>query len=272
MVSMLQAVVLGVVQGVTEFLPVSSSGHLILVPKLFHWTDQGLAFDTVLHGGTLVAVLWFFRRDFLAWYRAMRSSEQVLRLKAERLFLQIVVASIPGLLMGYLLHRLLEASDRVAWLVALDLAFWAIVLGWVDRRIGKESLEEIDPLEPVSWSQALLIGCAQVVALLPGTSRSGMTITMGLFLGLSRARAARFSFLLSIPVTAAAAAYGMLQWIKHPAGTTSVSVLVVGFLVSVVTGVWAIRFLVRFVSRRSYAPFVFYRLALALVVFLLLVR
>ncbi len=271
MMTWFQGIVLGIVQGLTEFLPVSSSGHLILVPKLFAWSDQGLAFDTVLHGGTLIAVLWFFRADLVAILKGMISSDRPHRLRAQRLSLQIIVAALPGLVVGYLLHTFLEKYDRVAWLVALDLAVWALVLWWADRKAHVDGENTVDPLEPVSWKQSIVIGCAQVLALLPGTSRSGMTITAGLFLGLSRARAARFSFLLSIPVTAAAAGYGMLQWIREPLPQTNTLVLLAGFVASLLTGAWSIRFLLRFVSRHSYVPFVLYRLVLAALVVLLLV-
>lgn len=268
--SLLQGVVLGAVQGLTEFLPVSSSGHLILVPKLFGWPDQGLVFDTVLHGGTLLAVLWFFRQDLLTLIGGLWSSAPAMRTRARLFTLQLIVAAIPGLLIGYLLHEVFAEYDRVAWLVALDLAVWAFVLGWADRKASSSGSE--DELEPLTWRQAITIGFAQVLALLPGTSRSGMTITAGLFLGLSRARAARFSFLLSIPMTGAAAAFGVLQWVRHPASEANVIVLISGFLMALLTGAWSIRFLLRFVSHRSYVPFVFYRLALACLVVLLLLR
>lgn len=268
--SLLQGVVLGAVQGLTEFLPVSSSGHLILVPKLFGWPDQGLAFDTVLHGGTLLAVLWFFRQDLVTLIRGLWAPVVKTRTSARRFVLQLIVAAMPGLLIGYLLNDFLARYDRVAWLVAFDLALWAIVLGWADRRARNSA--SVEELEPLTWKQAILIGLAQVFALLPGTSRSGMTITAGLFLGLSRARAARFSFLLSIPMTGAAAAFGVLQWVRHPVYDASITVLAIGFLMALLMGAWSIRFLLRFVSHRSYAPFVFYRLALACLVLLLLLR
>ncbi len=267
----LQAVVLGVVQGLTEFLPVSSSGHLILVPQLFHWPDQGLAFDTILHLGTLVALLWFFRADIGSLLRGIVSKESLKRTESRRICAQIIIASLPALVLGAALQHTLELYDRVAWLVAIDLAFWACVLWYADSRARKEDRKE-GSFAAITWKQALIIGCSQVLALLPGTSRSGMTITAGLFTGLSRAQAARFSFFLSIPVTAAAGGYGLLKWATHPTPSEPASVLLIGFLAALVCGAWAIRFLLRYVSQHSYVPFVLYRLALALLVVCVLVR
>ncbi len=274
----IQAVVLGAVQGLTEFLPVSSSGHLILVPTLFGWADQGLSYDTVLHLGTLLAVLWFFRSSLIQLVKDVFSKEKVRAAAARTLIIQLIVCSLPALVLGFILNDWIEKVSRHAWLVALDLAFWALVL-WQADRFSKEQTKEVSTSAPnalpnIRWSQALVMAIAQPIALLPGSSRSGITMTAGLFMGLSRSAAARFSFLLSIPVTAAAGGYGLLKWITQ--GTDSAATapvyLIVGFLAALLAGVFAIRFLLSYVSHRRFTPFVVYRLALALVVVVLLLR
>jgi len=265
MIEFIHGIVLGIVQGLCEFLPVSSSGHLILVPKLLHWTDQGLAFDTVLHLGTLVALLWFFRRDLIRLIRDAFGKAGELRQKAWRLIWQIVVASIPALALGYLLSDWLAAYDRSAYVVAFDLAFWALFLFAADRYSTKHG--KTQTLEAVSWKQTLIVAITQPLSLLPGTSRSGITITAGMFSGLSREAAARFSFYVSIPVTAAAGAFGLLKIARGGlAAGDRWSILIVGFVSATVAGYVAIRFLLGYVLQHRYDAFVAYRLALSLLV------
>ena len=271
-----QAVVLGIVQGLTEFLPVSSSGHLILVPTLFGWTDQGLSYDTVLHLGTLLAVLWFFRESLIQLVKELFSKQSTKAEAARTLLIQLVVCSLPALVLGYVLNDWIENVSRKPWLVAIDLAFWGLVL-WRADYISKDRVagaeESPTTLPRIRWSQALVIAIAQPIALLPGSSRSGITMTAGLFMGLSRSAAARFSFLLSIPVTAAAGGYGLLKWITQGTDTaTPSSMLVIGFFAALLSGVFAIRFLLSYVSHRRFTPFIVYRLVLAVAVLVLLVR
>lgn len=271
-----QAVVLGIVQGLTEFLPVSSSGHLILVPTLFGWTDQGLSYDTVLHLGTLLAVLWFFRQSLIQLVKELFSKQPAAVEAARTLLIQLVVCSLPALVLGYVLNDWIENVSRKPWLVAIDLAFWGLVL-WRADYISKDRMvgagESPATLPQIRWSQALVIAIAQPIALLPGSSRSGITMTAGLFMGLSRSAAARFSFLLSIPVTAAAGGYGLLKWITQGVDTaTPSSMLVIGFFAALLSGVFAIRFLLSYVSHRRFTPFIVYRLVLAVAVLVLLVR
>lgn len=277
MVSIVQAVVLGVVQGLTEFLPVSSSGHLILVPTLFGWVDQGLSYDTVLHIGTLCAVLWFFRASLVQLVKDLFSKERSVVDPARTLLIQLFVCSLPALVLGYVLHDWIQDVSRTPWLVAANLALWAFVL-WRADHVSKDrtdgSRDASSVLPRIRWSQALVISIAQPIALLPGSSRSGITITAGLLMGLSRSAAARFSFLLSIPVTAAAGGYGVLRWMTDTegGGSSTPVVLAVGFLAALFSGIFAIRFLLSYVSRRRFTPFVAYRIVLALVVILLLAR
>jgi undecaprenyl-diphosphatase len=204
-VSYTQSVVLGLVQGLTEFLPVSSSGHLILVPLVFGWPDQGLAFDAVTHLGTLAALLAYFRRELRALLIGTLS---------RRLALLIVVATIPAGLAGLLFGKWIETHLRSALVIAATTAGWAIVMWIADRRAVAAAPRTGEPLERVSWGQGLAVGCAQALALIPGTSRSGITITTGLLGGLDRATAARYAFLLSIPITAAAGGLKTLQLLR----------------------------------------------------------
>lgn len=265
--------VLGAIQGLTEFFPVSSSGHLILVPILFGWSDQGLAFDTVMHLGTLAALLWFFRRELISI--AVRFFKRDADGRRARVFvLKLVVATVPAVIAALLLKELIETSFRSGRLVAFNLALWGLVLLWADRSAVSGKDEASPPtggqsVESVSWKQALAVGLAQPLALIPGTSRSGITITAGLFSGLSRAAAARFSFFLSIPVTAGAGLSGLLDVFEQGSGSEGILPLAIGFLSATIWGLFAIRFLLSYVAKRRYDLFVAYRLALALVVFLL---
>ncbi len=263
------ALVLGLVQGLTEFFPISSSGHLILVPALLGWKDQGVAFDTVLHLGTLTALLWFFWKDL--WALALAAFKKDVAGTAARRFIgQCVVASLPILVVGYFLGGLLEATNRVPWVVASSLLFWGALLFLADHVSAVKPEER--GWETVSWKHALLVGFVQPIALIPGTSRSGITITAGLLSGLSREVAARFSFFVSIPVTAVAGFYGLSKILGSSTAAEpapSAIALLVGFVTAAIVGGWAIRFLISYVSKKHYDVFVVYRLALAIVVLLL---
>lgn len=256
-----RGLVLGLVQGLTEFLPVSSSGHLILVPALFGWPDQGLAFDTVLHLGTLAALLWFFGGELKTLaVRVVRPGE---REAALVFFAKLAAATLPAIIVALLFGGWIEANARSAWIVAGNLALWGILLFIADHRSrdgrGKDAYLSI------SWTDALIIGCAQALALIPGTSRSGVTITTALFLGFTRPAAARFSFLLALPVTFLAGADGFWKILGE---STAVSwpALITGFLAAAVSGAFAITFLLSYVSKRRYDVFAAYRLALAAIV------
>jgi len=262
----LQGFVLGAVQGLAEFLPISSSGHLILVPKLLRWEDQGLAFDVILHLGTLMALLWCFWSELvgLAKNAFAPGSAKPVQGHARDLILKIAVAALPALVLGYFLNDWLESTARNATLIAFDLVVWATVLWYADSR-AKIAPEASILTTKISWRQALSVAFSQPLALLPGTSRSGITITAGLMSGMPRALAAKFSFFVSIPVTAAAGGYGLLKLILH-GNIDHPLKLAVGFVTAAATGVFAIRLLLRYVVKDSYVPFVFYRYALALVV------
>ena len=256
-----QALVLGLVQGLTEFLPVSSSGHLILVPRVFGWPDQGLAVDAALHLGTLAALVAYFRSELIG---VMVGSV------SRGLALLVAVATVPAGLAALAFGAYIETALRWPLLIACTTAFWGIVMFVADRRAGGRAptrssapRRDGDPLERVGWVPGVAVGLAQALALIPGTSRSGITITTGLFAGLDRATAARYSFLLGIPITAAAGVKKAFD-LSHsglPAGGGGP--LAVAILASFVSGWFAVWFLVSYLKRRSLTPLVIYRLALA---------
>jgi undecaprenyl-diphosphatase len=262
-VSYLQGIVLGLVQGLTEFLPVSSSGHLILVPLVFGWQDQGLAVDAALHLGTLAALVAYFRRELVGLLTGTIS---------RRLGALIVVATIPAALAGLLLDKYVEKNVRWPLLIAASTAFWGLVMWIADRRATSSADTREERLEGLTWRQGLTVGVAQALALIPGTSRSGITITAGLFTGIDRPTAARYSFLLGIPITAGAGLKKTYDLLRHgvPAGESGP--IAVAILVSFLTGWFAVWFLVNYLKRNSLTPFVIYRLLLSLAIVLVVLR
>jgi undecaprenyl-diphosphatase len=260
-VSYTQAVVLGVVQGLTEFLPVSSSGHLILVPHVFGWPDQGQAFDAVMHIGTLGALVAYFQVEL----RKLASGAL-----SRRVALIVLVATVPAGLTGLFFGAAIAASLRSPLLIAGTTALWGVAMWLADRRASAPRLEHGDPLEGVGWNRGLVVGLAQALALIPGTSRSGITITAGLFAGLDRATAARYSFLLGIPITGAAGLYKLLQLTKVGIPPGESGPLLAAILASFLSGWLAVWFLVGYLRRRSLTPFVIYRLILAALILALM--
>jgi undecaprenyl-diphosphatase len=256
-VSYAQAVVLGLVQGLTEFLPVSSSGHLILVPHVFGWADQGLAVDAALHLGTLAALLAYFRGELIALATGALS---------RRLILVLVVATVPAGVAGLVFGKAIEAHLRAPLLIAATTAFWGGVMWAADRRAAAPARRPGDALERIGWGQGVAVGCAQAIALIPGTSRSGITITTGLFAGLDRATAARFSFLLGIPITAGAGLLKTLELLEGGLPVGQGGPLTVAILTSFLSGWLAVWFLVRYLKQRSLLPFVVYRFALSIAI------
>jgi undecaprenyl-diphosphatase len=268
-VTYVQSVVLGLVQGVTEFLPVSSSGHLILVPWLFGWPDQGLAFDAVMHLGTIGALLVYFRGELVTMGRAAsgRTDGRAWR----RLVLLLVVATLPALVVGMAFGRHIEAYLRLPIVVAITTTGWAIVMFAADRLAGRRRHATQSEVN-VSWGQGLFVGCAQALALVPGTSRSGITITAGLLGGLDRATAARFAFLIGIPITTAVGGYKALKLSQIGVPSDDRGPLVVGVLVAFVSGWASVAFLVRYLQQNSLLPFIAYRVALGMALFAVVLR
>jgi undecaprenyl-diphosphatase len=250
-----RSAVLGIVQGLTEFLPVSSSGHLILVPRLLGWPDEGLAFDAAIHLGTLAALLVYFRRDLM----------EIALGTDRRLGLLLAGATVPAGLAGLALGKAIEARLRSPVVVAASLVVWGVVMWIADRRASGRCRATAAPAQ-VGWVAGMAVGLAQAVALIPGTSRSGITITAGLFAGMSRVTAARFAFLLSIPITAAAGGYSALKLMRHGLDPALVGPLGMGVLTSFLAGLAAVWFLVNFLQRRSLLPFVIYRCCLGAVI------
>ena len=259
-----QALVLGIIQGLTEFLPVSSSAHLALAPWVLGWADPGLAFDVALHIGTLVAVLWFFRDE---WVRLAASAWEIVRTRRiatpdQRRVLHLIIATIPAAIVGKLLGAYADTTFRSPRLIATTLIVMGILLWIVDRVAAqRRSIDEM------RWPQALAIGLAQVFALVPGVSRSGSTITGGRALGFNRESAAVFSFLMSMPITAAAAVLKVPEALREPGPKLP---LLVGVLAAGISGWLAISVLLRYVTRHSYGVFALYRVLLGLAVFALL--
>ncbi|HET7613556.1 MAG TPA: undecaprenyl-diphosphatase UppP [Gemmatimonadaceae bacterium] len=260
----LQAVALGIIQGLSEFLPISSSAHLTLVPWLFGWEDPGLAFDVALHFGTLIAVLWYFRMEWLALIKAAFGIVTSGRIETpeKRRVIYLIVATIPGAIGGFLLQSRAESAFRSPQLIAIALIVMGLILWLVDKLVDQRRI-----LGEMRWIDALLIGLSQVIALIPGVSRSGSTITTGRGLRFDRESAAEFSFLMSMPIIAAAV---VLEGPKalHEGGLTNE--LMSGVVASAISGWLAISILMRYVTRHSYGIFAFYRLALGLAVLAIL--
>ncbi|HEY5559404.1 MAG TPA: undecaprenyl-diphosphate phosphatase [Steroidobacteraceae bacterium] len=255
----LQATVLAIVQGLSEFLPISSSGHLILVPHFLGWTDQGLAFDVAVHVGTLFAVVAYFRTQLFAMARAWFGSFAGGGMTPDaRLAWCVVIGTIPVGIVGLLFSGLIEKMLRNPMFVAGTLSVFGLLM-WLADRFGRRQRDEYT----VGWRDAVLIGCAQALALMPGTSRSGVTMTMARSLGLTREAAARFSFLLAVPGIAMAGGYELLQLLGEPDGSVDWSMMSLGLTVSAVTGYLCIHWLLKIIGRIGLAPFAIYRFALA---------
>lgn len=257
----LQSVILGVVQGFSEFLPISSSGHLILVPFLFNWKDPGLAYDVALHMGTLLAVLVYFWKDWVKMARQLFGNKQVQTPNIWYVFFSTFPAAIAGLL----LNDYAEHTFRSPLLVAINLIIFGVLLAFYDSRLKKGK-----DLSKLQLKEALMIGCAQALAIFPGVSRSGVTITMALALGFARSSAIRFSFLLSAPIIAGA---GVLKS-KHilmalQSGGEQSQAIVIGFLASLLSGLVAVFALDKLVRTRTFIGFSIYRLILGVLLIVL---
>jgi undecaprenyl-diphosphatase len=271
-VSILQAIVLGLVQGATEFAPVSSSGHLILVPWIFGWmligdTDVRKSFDVALHVGTLLGALVYFRRDVRRYARAWLRSIGARRMSTpdERIAWALVVGTVPGAIVGALFENVIQDKLGAPWLIAVMLVTFGLLLVFVDRRSrGERAFDSIGPKE------GLLLGTAQALALQPGVSRSGVTITAARAMGLDREAAARISFLLSLPIIAGAGAYKAVD-LARTGLQGHAGEFAVGVVASAVSGFVVIWGLLRYLRRHDFTVFLWYRVALAAVVVILIV-
>ncbi|MFH1157715.1 MAG: undecaprenyl-diphosphate phosphatase [Pseudomonadota bacterium] len=249
-------IIISIVQGLTEFLPVSSSGHLVLAPLIFHVQDQGLVMDLAVHIGTLLAVLAYYRRDVweislscIPWRKTFHKDKR-------RLGIYLVLATIPAVVFGFIMHNFLPEGIRDIRVIAATTLGFGVLLGAADYTGSRTGT-----MEQMTLKSAMLIGCAQVLALIPGTSRSGITITMARFLGINRVDAARFSFLLSIPVTAGAGFLGVLDVLKAQDARLGVD-MALAAAVTFAAGFLAIAFMMRWLKNSGMMPFAVYRVLL----------
>ena len=256
---LLRAVALGVIQGLTEFLPISSSAHLRIFPELFGWGDPGAAFTAVIQIGTELAVLLYFRKDIWriasTWLRSLVQPAYRGHLDA-RMGWFIIIGSLPIVVLGVLLKDVIEQDFRSLWLIGTTLVVGGLVLGLADR-VGSTD----KTVKELTLGQAVLMGLAQACALIPGVSRSGATLSMGRFLGFDRESATRYAFLLAIPAVVGAGVFE-LQEIPHGDNSFGWGPTIVATVVSFIVGYAAIAWLLRYVTTRSYAPFVIYRVVL----------
>lgn len=261
-----QTIILALLQGLTEFLPISSSAHLILPSQIFGWGDQGLAFDVAVHVGTLAAVVMYFRTDLLgmlqAWCRSLIDRRAT---ESSRLAWFVIFGSIPAGLAGLMTNALVEDYLRSTLVIAVATIVFGVFL-YIAERIGKHARE----IQQLNLSDVLLIGLAQALALIPGTSRSGITITAALALGLSRTAAARFSFLLSIPIISAAGLLKLMELLQLEEAVDW-DALLLGTGVAFISAYLCIDWFLRIIERIGLVPFVIYRLILGVILFLFFV-
>ncbi len=259
-----QAIILGVIQGITEFLPISSSGHLLIFPEVLGWQIQSYDFDVTIHLATLLAVLWVF------WPEVKKIISGLFKKGDEYGLLgwKIALATIPAVLVGLFLSQHVDAI-RSTQLVAINLIIWGLVLAIADfyERRAKKTISSV---EKFSWRSTFLTGCAQAVALIPGTSRSGITMSAGMFLGLDRETAARFSFLLGVPAILGAGVLATADTIENGLTTPPIA-LMAGFLAAFLCGILAIKFLLKFLVRFNFTYFAIYRVILGISLLLFLV-
>jgi undecaprenyl-diphosphatase len=264
-VDIIQVIVLALVQGLTEFLPISSSAHLILVPIISDWPDQGLAFDVAVHVGTLSAVVLYFRKEiktmFFDWFGSLRGNHT----QNSRLAWAVLLGTIPVGLAGLIFQDYIGDNLRTPLVIASTTIVFGVVL-WLSDRNKNLSRSEFT----ITWKDVLIIGVAQAIALIPGTSRSGITISAAMLLGLKRQSAARFSFLLSIPVIVLA---GGLETIKYMevASFQDINYLLIGAMISALSAFACIHFFLKFIESVSMMPFVIYRMFLGVILFFIFI-
>ena len=272
--TILQAIILGIVQGLTEFLPISSSGHLILVPWLFNWhflldnPDLNKTFDVALHLGTFVAVLIYFWREvgrlITAWVRSI--GRRSLNEPEAKLAWLLLVSTIPAAILGVAFESFIEDRLGKPWIIAVMMIVFALVMYAVDH------LARLDrKLEALTWTDSILIGIAQAFALCPGVSRSGITMMTGLALRLDRESAARYSFLLSIPVIGGAAAYKAVEIAKNGLPSGTAMPFAVGIVSAAISGMVAIWFVLAYLKRHNFNIFVIYRIIVGVAILILIV-
>lgn len=257
-----QAIILGIVQGITEFLPISSSAHLILMPSLTGWSDQGVGFDLSVHVGTLLAVILYFRRDVTTLLvDGIQSLVTRKTVGESKLSWMIVIATIPACVAGVFLLDYIDTVLRTVWIIIATTVIYAVLLAAADYwGRGQRKLQDI------GLKDAIIVGVAQALALIPGTSRSGATMTAGLFMGLNRETASKFSFFMAIPITLAAALLKLLS-IWSDGIQVDWGGFLIGGVASFITAITAIHFFLKWLSTVGMWPYVIYRLVLAAVLY-----
>ena len=259
----IQTIVLALIQGLTEFLPISSSAHLILPAQVLAWPDQGIAFDVAVHVGSLLAVVTYFRHDIQkmihAWVLSLPLIHKPLNAEAQAnatLAWMVIVATVPAVIAALLAKDIIEAHLRSTTVIALATIVFGLLLGLADYQSRRQNA-----VLEITWKIAILIGFAQVFALIPGTSRSGVTITAAVLLGVSKTASARFSFLLSIPIITAAGGYAIIEMLSEPP-IFSWDQLILAVVVSAVSAYLCIKVFLQLLERIGFMPFVWYRLGL----------
>jgi undecaprenyl-diphosphatase len=257
-----EIIILAIIQGLTEFLPISSSAHLILPAEVLGWQNQGLAFDVAVHVGSLLAVMIYFRKDIyrlaVAWFSHGLSKDQT---TDSRLAWWIIIGTIPGVIFGYLMKDWIALNARTALVIAITTIVFGLLLWYADFKA-----KQVKTIEKIGLKETLFIGCAQAIAVIPGTSRSGITMTAGLMMGLDRESTARFSFLLSIPIILGAGLLSVLDFLENVA-KVSWQELLYGAAFSFVAAYLCIFLFLSWISKIGMLPFVIYRLVLGLVLF-----
>ncbi|MGN7613133.1 undecaprenyl-diphosphate phosphatase [Magnetococcales bacterium HHB-1] len=264
----IHATILALIQGITEFLPVSSSGHLILVPFLFHWPDQGLWFDIAVNTGSWMAVVWYFREDikrvFFCWWKSICLGKWRDMPPDGLMVWWVALATVPVGLVGFIFKDFIALWGRNPQIIAWSSLLFGLLMGWADSH-GKQSRD----LSQLRWQDALFFGFAQALALIPGASRSGVTLTAGLLQGFSREAAARFSFWMAIPVGALAGGLDLFEGIFHPPAGWDWSAFFIGLVVSFISAYVIIDWLLAWLRQRTLTLFVWYRVVLAMLIFVL---
>ena len=266
--SIIQAIILGLIQGLTEFLPISSSGHLILVREVFHFPDPGKIFDVILHFGTLIALIIFFRQDLINVFKGMLEGIKKGKIYGDyntNLFWFLVISTIPGGLFGFLFKDKLE-SIRSVYLISSLLIGFGILLFISDQKGTKKRT-----LKDLTWKDAVIVGLMQALALFPGVSRSGICMTAALFLGFNREDAARYSFLVSIPLIGGISAYGIIKILKNSPAMGDIMLYVTGLTVAAISGFLCIKFLLDYLKKGTYLGFAIYRAVMGILLIVLFV-
>jgi len=265
--SLLQSVVLGIVQGLTEFLPISSSAHLRIVPAIFGWEDPGAQFTAIIQLGTMAAVVIYFWRDLrdvtTTWFRSLTQPRLRSELNA-RMGWYLIIGTIPIVIFGFLFRHQIENGARSLYLMGTTLIVFGLILGAADYLGSKKR-----PVESVNRKDAIVVGLAQALALIPGVSRSGATITAGLIMGLDREAAARFAFLLSIPAILLSGLFELSKEIGSGSGSSGWGAIIVATIVSFVVGYASIAFLLKWLARHTLYIFVVYRVVVGVIILVL---